>query len=140
MSMRMLCRLALFFALIGALPAQAEIRPFPSGFSVREISANGTTIDSIPFYLDNPANPYPNKPACIYQSFPVNASGVAQVTYPMTTDIDGWKTSPPVLNDVVPESSYSISDIQGIRANVSSGQSLGQCPQTTRSAPVSRVR
>jgi hypothetical protein len=84
------------------------------GVSHVTISANGTTLASIPFYLDNPANPYPNNPACIYQSFPVNSNGVAQVTYHLTTDIENWKTSPPILTDVAPFSSFSIPDIAGV--------------------------
>ncbi|HEY4214298.1 MAG TPA: alpha/beta hydrolase [Steroidobacteraceae bacterium] len=36
--------LALFLCLLAALPAAANIQPYPAGFSVRDIPANGTTI------------------------------------------------------------------------------------------------
>jgi hypothetical protein len=73
----------------------------PLGLATETISTSGTTLATIPFYLDNPAAPYPNEPACIYESFPVDSPGVAQVTYPLTTDIAGWE-SPEPLTAVTP--------------------------------------
>jgi hypothetical protein len=71
------------------------------GIATETISTSGTTLSTIPFYLDNPSAPYPNEPACIYQSFPVESPGVAQVTYPLTTDIAGWEY-PDSLTAVTP--------------------------------------
>ncbi len=62
----------------------------PLGISTVSIYAEGTNIEAIPFYLNQPNLPYPGYPALIYQSFPANSSGQPLVSWPQTTDIQGW--------------------------------------------------
>ena len=44
MPRKILSCLVLYLCLLVALPAAANIQPYPSSFSVREIRANGTTL------------------------------------------------------------------------------------------------
>jgi len=71
------------------------------GYSNETIATNGSTIEEVPFLLLNPSTPISGYPACIYSSFPKNPDGTVVVTYPLMTDIEGWKT-PLVLTDLAP--------------------------------------
>lgn len=71
------------------------------GVSTVAISVDGTSIGVVPFNLDNPSQPVGDQPACIYESFPVDSNNQPLVTYPLTTDIEGWK-APASLTNVAP--------------------------------------
>ena len=97
------------------------------GISTVSIIADGTNIESIPFYLDQPNKPYPGYPAFIYQSFPTDSSGQTLVAWPHTDDIEGWEPQNgalPTLTNVQPLFKQTATTLIDGSDTASSGLSL----------------